>query len=109
MIHFEAPTEAQLEDLKAKHGEIVEVEDSGRVFVVAKAANPRATLQRFTSLAGTDAKKLEAFESLAKAAVVHPEKDTLKRVLDDEPGLVFTLGEKAGELLGLRQASAKKG
>ena len=107
MISFDPP---DLDELQAKHGEDLRVvEDGDRLFVVARPEKPRVHVQRFTELGGNDKRKLEAFEGLARACCVYPDKDMLKRILDEEPGLAFELGNAAGELLGIRQLSVKKG
>lgn len=111
MIDFEAPNEETLSALREKHGELVEIVDSdtGRTFVLAKPQNPRATLQRFFATAANDAKRLDALDALARVSLVHPDKDTVKRVLEDEPGLAGSLGQAALKLLGVRELEAKKG
>lgn len=109
MISFDPISDEQLAELKDKHGDDMrEVEDGDRTFILVKPERPRGHLDRMAATAGNDKKKLEASETLVKACVVHPDKDTMKAVLADEPGLAFALGEHAMELLGVRQLTAKK-
>lgn len=109
MITFDPPTPELLAELKEKHGDVREVEDGDRTFVLTKPEGKlRAYVERFVSSAANEKKRLEACESLVKACCAYPDKDTLKRVLDDEPGLAMALAEPATELLGIRQLSVKK-
>lgn len=109
MIHFDPPSDELLNELREKHGDDMrEVEDGPRTFILAKPERPRAHLERMTTLGANEKKRLEAAEGLVKACCVHPDKDTLKRVLEDEPGLALGLFEPASELLGLRQLAVKK-
>lgn len=109
MILFDPPNDAQLGDLKAKHGDaLVYVEDGERTFILAKPERPRGHLERMTTLSGNEKKRLEAAEGLVKTCCVWPDKDTLKSVLEDEPGMALSLAEHATELLGVRQLSVKK-
>lgn len=109
MIKFDDPTDEQMTQLREEHGaDLREVEDQGRIFVLAKPKNPRAHVERFSTTAGNDRRKLEAAEALVKACVVYPPKDVLKSVLEDEPGMAFSLADPATELLGIRQLSVKK-
>jgi hypothetical protein len=109
MIKFEAPSDEQMQALRDEHGEDMrEVEDNGRMFVLAKPKNPRAHVERFTTTASNDRKKLEAAETLVKQCCVWPDKETFKNVLADEPGLAISLADPATELLGIRQLSVKK-
>lgn len=109
MIEFDPPSPELVAELKEKHGDDMrEVEDGERVFILVKPERPRPHLERMTTMAGNDKKRLEAAEGLVKACCVYPDKDTFKRVLFDEPGLALSLGEHAMELLGMRQLTAKK-
>lgn len=111
MIEFEGANDETMAALREKHGELVEIVDqeTGRTFVLAKPQNPRATLQRFFATAANEAKRIDALDALARVSVVHPDKDMLKRVLDDEPGLAGSLGASSLKLLGVRDLEAKKG
>ncbi len=109
MFKFDPPSEDLLKELRDKHGsDTREVEDGENVFVLVKPTNPRAHLERMTVMASNDKKKLEACEGLVKACCVYPDKDTLKKVFEDEPGLALSLAEPAMELLGIRQLAVKK-
>lgn len=108
-ITWDPPSDELRAELEEKHGEdIVEVEDRERVFLLAKPERPRDHLERMTTLAGNEKKRLDAAEGLVKACCVFPDKDTLKRVFFAEPGLALGLGEHCSELLGVRQLAAKK-
>lgn len=111
MVSFDLPSDEAMAKLREAHGELSEVYDpeTGRMFVLTKPQNARAVLQRFQSVATGPGGRFEALEGLAKACVVHPDRDTLKRVFEDEPGLVFAIGEAGLGLLGVRQLAAKKG
>jgi hypothetical protein len=109
MIDFDPPTDEFLKELRDKHGpDIREVEDGARVFVLVKPERPRAHLDRMATLGSNEKKKVEAAEGLVKACCVWPDKDTLKKVLDDEPGMALSLFEPASDLLGVRQLAVKK-
>lgn len=108
MIQFTPPSDELVDELREKHGELRVVEDGPRAFVLAKPAQPRAHVERLTAMASNDKKKLEAVEGLVKACCVYPDKETLKRVLEDEPGMAFSLFDPASELLGMRQLTVKK-
>jgi hypothetical protein len=109
MINFEPPTDDQIAELTEKHGSLTTVEDGDNVYLLAKPSTPRAHLDRMVSMAGEPKKKLEGCEGIVKACVVYPDKDTLKKVLADEPGLALSLAEPAMELVGVRQLTVKKG
>jgi hypothetical protein len=109
MISFPSPSDDLLNELREKHGDDMrEVEDQERMFVLVKPEKPYGYVDRFMTLAGNDKKRLESFTSLVKACCVYPDKETLKRVLDDEPGMALSLGDPATELLGIRQLTVKK-
>jgi len=109
MLKFDPPSEELLKELREKHGDdLREVEDNGRSFILVKPEKPRGYVDRFVSTAGNDKKRLEACELLAKSCCVYPDKETLKLVFDDEPGMAFSLSEPATEMLGLRQLAVKK-
>ena len=109
MINFDPPTDELVKELRDKHGaDMREVEDGGRIFILVKPERPRAHLERMTTMAANATKRLEAAEGLVKACCVFPDKDTLKGVLDDEPGLALSLADPATDLLGIRQLAIKK-
>lgn len=109
MIPFPPPSEELVKEFRDKHGDDMrEVEDGERVFILVKPERPRVHLERMTQMASNDKKKLEAAEGIVKASCVYPDKETLKAVLADEPGMAFSLAEHATELLGMRQLAAKK-
>jgi hypothetical protein len=109
MISFDPPSDELLAELRGKHGgDMREIEDGDRLFVLAKPEKPRPHLERMTTMASNDKKKLEACEGLVKSCCLYPDKETLKRVLEDEPGMALSLAEPAMELLGVRQLSIKK-
>jgi hypothetical protein len=110
MIPFDPPTEEQLSELHEKHGDDLRiVEDGDRVFILAKPEGKlRGYVDRFVTTASNERKRLDATEQLVKACCVHPDKDTLRRVLEDEPGLALSLAEPATELLGIRTLTVKK-
>jgi hypothetical protein len=109
MIQFDEPSESALAALRDEHGEDLRiVEDGERLFVLAKPKNPRAHVERFTTTASNEKKRLDAAEALVKATVVYPDKDVMRNVLADEPGLAFSLAEHATELLGIRQLAVKR-
>jgi hypothetical protein len=98
MIQFDPPTDEQMTELEAKHGgDLRVVEDGDRVFVLGKPEGKlRGYVDRFVTTAANERKRLEATEQLVKACCVHPDKETLKRVLDDEPGLALSLADPGG-------------
>lgn len=110
MIKFDSPSPEFLAELRDKHGEdIREVEDGERSFILVKPEGKlRSYVERFISTASNEKKRLDACEGLVKACCVWPDKDTLKKVLDDEPGIAMALAEPATELLGIRQLAVKK-
>jgi hypothetical protein len=109
MIEFDPPSDEFMEQLRTDHGpDVREVEDGARTFVLVKPERPRAHVERLTSMSSNEKKRLEAAEGLVKACCAWPDKDTLKRVFDDEPGLALALFDPASELLGIRQLSVKK-
>lgn len=110
MIQFQSPTKEQLAELQEKHGDDMRVvEDGERVFVLVKPEGKlRGYVDRFVTTASNEKKRLEASEQLVKACCVYPDKETLKRVLEDEPGMALSLVEPATELLGIRQLAVKK-
>jgi hypothetical protein len=110
MIPFDPPSDAAMAELREKHGDDLRiVEDGDRVFILAKPEGKlRGYVDRFVATASNERKRLEATEQLVKACCVFPEKDTLRSVLEDEPGLALALAEPATELLGIRQLTVKK-
>jgi len=109
---FEAPSEDQLAELKAKHGNdmrVVEVEDMTFVLALPDDDKKVATeFKRFVDLYDSGKKK-EAFGSLFPAYCVYPEKEVVERVLRRRPGFQLVLGQCAAELLGVQATSVKKG
>ena len=110
MISFDPPSDAVMAELREKHGDdLREIVDGERVFVLAKPEGKvRGYVDRFVSTASNERKKLEATEQLVKACCVYPDKETMRRVLEDEPGMALSLAEPALELLGVRQLAVKK-
>ncbi len=100
-----------LDGLKAKHGgklRIITVDrgDEGKTDFVAKKPT-RAEWKRFVGLLSDDDTKGDAFDSIFVNSVVYPE--NAEGVLDEDPGLAMTVGNKVAEWVGLtKKAEAKK-
>jgi hypothetical protein len=98
-----------LEDLKAKHGEVVVLsdEETGTEIVVRKP--PRAAYKRFRSMAFDPKKQADAAESLMVDCVVHPSNDAWNALLDVYPALAETFAPEVLKLAGASQSvEAKK-
>lgn len=76
-------SDKQIEDLKAKHGEIFGVEDSeGNLFVFKRPS--RADFDRWYD----SEKKSQDGRELVQSCLVHPTRDDLISALDKSPGLL---------------------
>lgn len=108
---FDAPTEEQIEELKAEFGDdmrIVEYDEMTIVIALpADDAKVQAYYKRFAELMDNE-KREEAYKSVFPALAVYPDKDTLKTLLKRRPGAVRAIGVECGRLLGVVPADAKK-
>jgi hypothetical protein len=104
-------TEEELDELRRKHGTILEVEsESGYYVVLAKPAKQTigAVYSRFMSQIGVPQQRATALAGLFKSCVVFPDKDAIAKMLADEPGLGAVFGGECGELIGIRETTVKK-
>jgi hypothetical protein len=101
--------EKLIEDLKAKHGEVVHLVDqeTGTEVVVRKP--PRAAYKRFRSMAFDPKKQADAAESLMVDCIVHPSRDEWNTLLEQYPALAETFAPEVLKLAGASQSvDAKK-
>jgi hypothetical protein len=101
--------EQTIEDLKAKHGEVVHLVDpETRTEVVARKP-PRAAYKRFRSMAFDPKKQADAAESLMVDCVVYPSRDEWNAMLEQYPALAETFAPEVLKLAGASQSvDAKK-
>lgn len=108
---FPDPTEEQLAELRAIHGDDMRVvESDGMTFVIAlppEDSKVQAFYKRFTD-AFEAGKREQAFAGLFPALAVYPDQDTIRKVLARRPGLVRSVGVAASELLGVVPSDVKK-
>ncbi len=100
------PTEAELEQLKGRHGRLVRLEAVGQVVYVKRAT--REVYKRFRAQASDEAKRPVAAANLVAACLVWPEKAEAEALFDEYPGLVDTIGGSLLELAGVTQEVEKK-
>lgn len=99
--------EAELDALKAKHGRQLQLITTPEGEVVVRAPD-RATWRMFKSMVSDDSKRELAAERLLHACLVHPDKVTLERMLDDAPALEDVLAGAVLELAKQRASIEKK-
>ena len=100
--------EAQLNDLKSKHGELFQLraERTGDVVIVKKAPEP--LWKRFRTQMMDPAKKPFAPEQLLRDCIVFPDRETVDAMLARMPGLVDTFTGELAEINGAGQSVEKK-
>jgi len=94
------PTEAELEQLKEKHGKVLRLA-AGDSVVYVKKAN-RETYKRFRAQAQDDTKRAVAATNLVNACLVWPGEAEREAMFDEYPALVDTLAGALLELAGLQ-------
>lgn len=99
-------TEAQIADLKAKHGDKIEaVIDDATDEVVAVLRPPTSPeWDRFTSMILDDDQRAQAMKILARACMVWPDASVFK----DRPALVATVGSQLKEMGGAVKSVSRK-
>lgn len=98
-----------LEELKAKHGNVVVLTADEACVQVACKRPDRATYKRFKVEIGDANKKTSALENLCLTCLVHPSREEFERLLDEMPALGDTFGAALWDkVVGAEDASAKK-
>ncbi len=96
-----ACNKALIDELRAKHGDIEVIRQKGLPGVIVIATPPRAAFQTFLDQVANDkVSNALAAEGLAKAAVGHPDPDTLKTFFNQKPGLPMKIAGLAQSLSG---------
>lgn len=96
-----------VDELKAQHGDVVELSHAGRSIIVKRPS--RAVWRKFQAKArgpGPLAQH-DALEGLVRDCLVHPDPAGFDAMLEALPGLVATFGGELVELAGVG-ASEKK-
>ena len=105
------PTEEQLAELRTQHSDrlhVVEFDDPVEATVVFKRPS-RAVWGRFVDSVGRDSEsRTRVGTELVESCVVFPERDELKRLLDDVPGLVLSITGAISDAAGLVQKKPRR-
>ena len=94
------PTEQEIEQLKAEHGDELHLLTAGR-FAVVVTPPPRHKYKRFKSAVLDPKKRDAALETLFLDCVVWPERASIDQLLERYPGMAETFGDKLLELAGV--------
>ena len=106
-------SDEQISDLKAKHGQKLEViqnedgDDTEQFYVVAKPPS-EGEYDRFTVMLLDDDQKARAMKTLVRACVVYPEAAELKKMLAERPGLVGSIGKELAVMAGAARTVSRK-
>lgn len=104
------PDDVEIAKLREEHDRIQVLEVEDYCVIIAQPEYPRLVVKRFLDTLNSDKKRRpEAVAQVFRACVVWPDKDTLKGMIDEAPGLEQTFGGAAAEFLGLHQDVVKKG
>lgn len=98
------PTPAEIEALKARHGDMRRVKTK-RGDVIVRGPD-QGEWRRFRAESGDAKKKAQSVETLVRACVVHPPAPEFAALLERAPALVETLAESVLELAGLEEDRA---
>ena len=99
------PTPAQIDKLKAEHGELHAISagtGDREVSVLVKTPN-RERWTSFKAQAQDPHRKATAMESLVLDCVVHPSREEMSKLLNVRPGLSETFGSEIAKLAGLEE------
>jgi hypothetical protein len=90
--------EVALEEAKAEHGGKVAVVETAVGRVIVKRPNS-VYFRRYMDAGST---KSEDLEKLVRHCLVHPDRDRLDRILEEQPGALLHLVSEIHELAGIR-------
>lgn len=100
-------SEAEAQQLRAKHGEFTVVKT--KQGVVALRCPSRAEYQRYNALIFDEKKRPQAFEALVTTCIVKPDSKTYLSWLEKSPGITETCLNAVLELAGVeKDAQTKK-
>ena len=104
------PSEAQINDIKAKHGgqlHLLEFDD-GASAVIAKQP-PRAEWDRLVSTTAADkANAARAVENFARACIVWPSPSELDALANERPAILAGFGSELADLAGASEKIRSK-
>ncbi len=104
---FESRFSREIEEARAKHGEIVLVAAEKAGEVAALRRPTRAEYQRFKQHRNDQRYRTTALERLIEACILIPTAAEFEHVLEKKPVLADTFGERLLEEAGLEEAHAK--
>jgi len=97
-------SDAQISELKAKHGPIRKLSADGRSVIIRRATE--AEWMVFLGYSTDDNKRLSAMRTLLDKVVVYPEAPAFAAMVAELPGLVQTFATHATEFSGFLEAKA---
>jgi len=96
-----ALSDEQIEELRTKHGRIEHVRHKGGQWEVVYRAPKPLEYKMFRKNANNPATSADAQEMLARAIVVHPEREEFAKLLETWPALPEASSGAIASLLGL--------
>lgn len=94
-------TKEQIEQWKKEHGEIHEISDADGELKIIVRKPTRGDMSRFTKEVSKNV--FNATNNLVLGCLVYPKQEDLRKLIDEKPGLVLTLGGEIQQLAGASQ------